>query len=257
MKVCNLASGSKGNCTCVTTGSTSVIIDQGLNLRELARRSQERDFSLRRLSAIIITHEHSDHIKGVSKLAETYSIPVYIHKASRATLNWQSDLLVDVDMDMPFEIGDLSIDPFRLPHDSVYNLGYRITNGVKTMSIATDLGVVTDNVINKLGNCDFVMLESNHDMQMLLKGRYPYYLKQRILSTQGHLSNEECAKAVTSMAKQGLRKVMLAHLSQDNNTPELAFEKTKQYLKDNNIKEGKDIALEIASQSKPSEWIQI
>ena len=256
MKVCNLSSGSKGNCTCISSQNTTILIDQGLTLRELSKRATEREINLSKLSAIIITHEHIDHIKGAEQLARFYNIPLFIHNQSATKLGLQN-LVEQIDMDSDFVVGDLAISPFRLPHDSAYNLGYRISDGNRCMSIATDLGIASANIISKLCNTDMTIIEANHDVSMLLKGRYPYHLKQRILSANGHLSNTECSQVARDIAHSGTKKIMLAHLSEDNNTPELAFQSVCDGLKKVNIIEGKDIALDIAQQRIPSRWIKL
>ena len=251
MKFCNLASGSKGNCTIVSSDNITLMIDDGLNIRDLTQRAREANIDLSAIDAILVTHEHSDHIKGIASLVKKYSIPLYCHKESAKGLDaYSSAYLVDRDMDLPFDIGDIHISPFRLPHDSNYNLGYRLIDGKRTISIATDLGCINEGIIRNLAESDLVMLESNHDIDMLRQGAYPFLLKQRILGKNGHLSNDECAQSITELAKYGTKHFVLAHLSQDNNTPELAFECTAKALESARIIEGKDVFVETAFQYK-------
>lgn len=260
MKVCNLASGSRGNATLVSSANTHVLVDNGLTISELNKRLDGLlDVKIKNLAGIVITHEHSDHTKGLAKLSNKYKLPVYIHQQSLNNFCDRGEMqyLAEVDMDMPFLIGDISIEPFRLPHDSAYNLGYKMTDGKKTFALATDLGYVSDNTLSKLEKCDMVMLESNHDLKMLKYGSYPAYLKARIASSSGHLSNDECAKTLVKLVQSGTSQVLLAHLSQDNNTPELAFECAKQTLSDSGIIEGKDLVVEVASQFHPTKVIEI
>ncbi len=260
MKVCNLASGSHGNATLISSGNTHILVDNGLSMSELNKRLDGLlNVELRDLAGIIITHEHSDHTKGLAKLSNKYHLPVYMHWQSVNNFWDRGELsnLAEVDMDMPFEIGDIAIEPFRLPHDSAYNLGYKMTDGKKTFALATDLGWVSENTLTKLEGCDGVMLESNHDVKMLKYGSYPAYLKARIAGSNGHLSNDECAKTLVKLVQSGTKRVVLAHLSQDNNTPELAFECTKQTLAGSGIIEGKDLDVEVASQFHPTKVIEI
>ena len=207
MKICNLASGSKGNCTWVSNNGTNVLIDDGISLRELKKRIEgaSLDLDLRKLNAIVITHEHSDHIKGLKMLSKTYNIPVYIHAKSLQYIFDEEILknVVDQNMDKPFDIGELHITPFRLPHDSAYNLGYKFDDGKNQFSIATDLGYVSDSTLENLKGSKMVMLEANHDLQMLRNGPYPAYLKHRIESKNGHLCNEDSANTSTNLCKSG------------------------------------------------------
>ncbi len=260
MKVCNLASGSRGNATLISSGKTNVLVDNGLSTRELNKRLDGLlNVDIKNIAGIIITHEHSDHTKGLTKLSNQYHIPVYMHWQSVNNFWDREELknLAEVDMDMPFEIGDIAIEPFRLPHDSAYNLGYKMSDGKNNFALATDLGWVSENTLSKLVGCEAVMLESNHDVKMLKYGSYPAYLKARIASNNGHLSNDECAKTLVKLVRSGTSRVVLAHLSQDNNTPELAFECAKQTLEESGIIEGKDLDLEVASQFHPTKVIEI
>ena len=171
----------------ISTKNVNIMIDDGMNLRSLTERARLANIDVGKINAVLITHEHSDHVKGIANLCKKYSIPVYCHKESRDFLDPMiSPYIVDTDMDAPFELGDLLITPFRLPHDSNYNLGYRISQGSSSLAIATDLGFVSDGTLEKLKGCDLVMLESNHDIVMLKQGRYPFKLKQRILGRIGH-----------------------------------------------------------------------
>ncbi|MBD5087062.1 MAG: MBL fold metallo-hydrolase [Clostridiales bacterium] len=256
MKFCNLASGSKGNCTVVSSDNITLMIDDGLNIRDLTQRAREANIDLGAIDAILVTHEHSDHIKGIAPLVKKYSIPLYCHKESASCLDaYASAYLVERDMDLPFDIGNIHVSPFRLPHDSNYNLGYRLSDGKKTVSIATDLGCMSESIIRNLAESDLIMLESNHDIDMLRQGSYPFLLKQRILGKNGHLSNDECAQSIVTLAKYGTKRFVLAHLSQENNTPELAFECTAKALENARIIEGKDVFVETALQHKSTQKI--
>lgn len=258
MDFINIASGSKGNCTLVSTKNTTLMIDDGINIRTLSERVRLANIDLKKVSALLITHEHSDHVKGIANLLSKYSIPVYCHSRSRYGLDAKVlPYVEDTDMDKEFEIGDIIIKPFRLPHDSNYNLGYRLSDGKRNVSIATDLGCMNDAIFANIQGSDLVMLESNHDVQMLKNGSYPFALKQRILGNNGHLSNDVCADTVLKLTKTGTKHFVLAHLSQDNNTPELAFECTEKTLDKANVKEGVDAYVDIALQYRTMQKIHL
>ncbi len=258
MKFCNLASGSKGNCSVVFTDSVTVMIDDGLNIRALSERARLANLDLSKINAIIVTHEHSDHVKGIASLAKKYSIPVYCHPQSRSGMEAEvSPYYVEQDMDAPFEIGDLLITPFRLPHDSNYNLGYKLSDAKHTVTVATDLGSVNENILQRFVGSDLVMLESNHDVDMLRQGNYPFALKQRILGKNGHLSNDDCAATISQLCKRGTKRFILAHLSQDNNTPELAFNSTAKMLENQSLIEGFDAFVDIAYQHKSTKKLTL
>lgn len=258
MDFINIASGSKGNCTVVSTKNTMLLIDDGLNIRTLLERARLANIDLKNVTAMLVTHEHSDHIKGIAALLGKYSFPVYCHEESREGLDIKVlPYLADQDMDKPFEIGDIEIDPFRLPHDSRYNLGFRLKDKNHTVTVATDLGCMNDAIFERLKGSDLVMLESNHDIQMLKNGDYPFLLKQRILGKNGHLSNDECADTISKLSKTGTKHFVLAHLSQDNNTPELAFECTEKALDKQHVKEGVDAYVDIAMQFRTMQKIHL
>lgn len=251
MEFLNLASGSRGNCSIVSTKNVSIMIDDGLALRNLEEKARLANFDIKKLNAILITHEHSDHIRGIASLCKKYSLPVYCHAQSKDYVDPMIvPYIINTDMDLPFEIGDLAVTPFRLPHDANYNLGYKISQGGATLSIATDLGYVSESTLEKLSGSDFVMLESNHDVDMLKNGTYPYALKHRILSKNGHLSNDDCAGAILELKKRGTKRFLLAHLSQDNNTPEIAFDCTAKILENEGYTEGVDAYVDLANQYK-------
>lgn len=260
-EICTLASGSKGNCLYVKSGSTSLLIDEGLTVKELQLRARLRDIDLSQVDAVLVTHEHSDHVKGVEQFSRAYQKDVYMPQSCFDTLNAHGCAItryrhVDA-FDGGFDIGDIKITPFRLPHDARYTVGYRLSDGKCDIAVATDLGFVSDNTLAKLCGCKAVVIESNHDRIMLEKGRYPYALKVRIASKNGHLSNDDSAQTCTQLAASGTQRILLAHLSEDNNTPELAFQAVRDKLMKNGIKEGEDVLIDVATQFKPSEIIKI
>ena len=260
LEICTLASGSKGNCTYLRYGDTSILIDQGLSLKELRVRANYRGIDLSQTDALFVTHEHSDHVKGVGAFARAYGTPVYIPAACMGNFKTEDGderYFVPNEYDGEVAVKGLSIKPFRVPHDAHYTVGYRISTGKEDVAIATDLGFVSDGTLAKLVGCKAVVLESNHDPLMLEGGRYPRMLKARIAGKNGHLSNDACAETVAALAYNGTEKIVLAHLSEENNTPELAFEASRELLAKRGIKEGDDVLLFVADQFKPSGRITV
>lgn len=260
-EICTLASGSKGNCTYIKSGNTSLIVDEGLTVKELKVRAATRGIDLSGVGAVLVTHEHADHIKGVEQFSREFGAKVYMPQTCFETMRSRGETITKFEhvdgFETGFEIGDIRVEPFRLPHDARYTVGYRLSDGKYDVAIATDLGFVSDNTLSKLSGCKAVIVESNHDSLMLQKGRYPYPLKVRIASRNGHLSNADSAAIASQLVASGAERILLAHLSEDNNTPELAFEATKEQLEKHGIREGEDVVLDIAYQYRPSEIIRI
>lgn len=246
----SVASGSCGNCHYLEYNDTKILIDAGLSGKKIEENLRKLDKNLENTAGILITHEHTDHIKGAGILARRYNIPIY---ANRNTWDCMKDKLGKLkednirffDNDIPFIIGDINIKAFSIHHDAADPVGYTLNNGITKISVATDLGHVCDNIKNNLFESKLVVLESNHDVQMLKIGSYPYYLKQRVMSNKGHLSNEDAGKFCVELVKRGTEKILLAHLSKENNFPELAFETVKGVLKEKNISIGKNLELEV------------
>lgn len=206
--------------------------------------------SLSEISAIYITHEHSDHIKGLKMINKYYNIPIYTSSGTAASLRYYSPELKERICEIEpfcecFE-GGFKITPFPTPHDAAESMGYRIDDGKSVFVIATDMGYITKNIYNYARGADFAMLEANHDENMLRGGIYPYYLKERILSDRGHLSNTECARLVSALAKEGTARFLLAHLSRENNTPALACGAVKAALENGGFEIGRNISLNVA-----------
>ncbi len=232
LAVCNLASGSKGNSTYISDGETAILIDAGLSGVELQRRLESRGLRPEDLDAIIVTHEHSDHIKGVGILSRRFKLPVYISPKTRSACP-QLGKVHDI---RPFECGtkfkirNLTVHPFSLSHDAEDPTGFTIGQNGTTMAIATDLGIATAMVKEHLKRCALLILEANHDPRMLETGPYPWPLKQRIQSRVGHLSNRDSKNLLNELQHANLQHVILAHLSEINNTPQKAFEEVAQAL---------------------------
>jgi phosphoribosyl 1,2-cyclic phosphodiesterase len=230
MDFCSIASGSSGNCIFVGTDHASVLIDAGISGKRVVAGLNAIDRKPEELDAILITHEHSDHIKGLGVLARKYGIPVYSSPGTKAAMLGQNMLgKVDetlfhaITPDVNFQIGELDIHPFRVSHDAAEPVAYRFACGEKSAAVATDLGFYDDYIIDNLKGLDAVLIESNHDINMLQVGSYPYRLKQRILGYKGHLSNENCGRLLGEILHDNMKAILLGHLSKENNYEALAM----------------------------------
>ncbi len=225
MEMIVLASGSKGNAIYMESGATSVLIDAGLSAREIERRLGMLGKTAEALAGIIVSHEHTDHIRGVGPLARRFNVPVYITESTYRTAERALMTLPQIswiDSETPFEIGAFWFSPFLISHDAVEPLGFTLTDGTLRIGIATDLGIVTQLVRENMRGSHVAVVEFNHDPDMLMEGPYPWDLKQRIRGRKGHLSNPTASKFVETIFHADLEKVVLAHLSETNNTPDSA-----------------------------------
>jgi len=225
-EVCTLASGSKGNAAYVSDGETSVLIDAGLSGIEIQRRLASRNLSPEDLNAIIVTHEHSDHVRGVGILSRRYKLPVYINPKTRTASPGLGKLheIRPFECGTTFSVNKLAVHPFAISHDAEDPAGFTIGLNGTTIGIATDLGIATAMVRQHLKDCALLILEANHDPTMLETGPYPWPLKQRISSRTGHLSNPDSKKLLNELQHDKLQHVVLGHLSETNNTPQKAFD---------------------------------
>lgn len=250
-RFCSLFSSSAGNSTLIGSGSTSILIDAGVSAKRLKTALLDREVDPEDISAIFITHEHSDHISGLRVLASSHHIPVY---ATEGTLSYLEENGT-INGKFPFEvipkngvvIGDLTVTPFATSHDCRESCGYSVTlpDGQRA-AVATDTGKITEEIRRSLLGCSLVMLESNHDVGMLKNGPYPYILKRRILSDVGHLSNEVCAEMASELIAKGTTRLFLGHLSQDNNFPDLAYQTSLSVITQNTGAVcGRDYILEV------------
>ena len=252
MKVCNLSSGSDGNLTYIETLNAKILLDAGLSASEITKRLALLRVTPEEIDAILITHEHSDHINGLDVFASKYHTKVYVHSkgiwAVKAKLK-KCDKIQFVEFDdLDFYIKDLLVSNFPLSHDSQYCTGYCFKEKTKKVSILTDLGYTNNEILSKIAGSVLVYIEANHDVDMLKNNpTYSLALKHRILSNRGHLSNIACAQAVEYLAHTGTKQIMLSHLSRENNTPELAYGTVCAYLKEHGIEEGKNIKVATAS----------
>ena len=226
MIVTTLASGSSGNCTLVSAGDTHVLVDAGISCRRIALSLGELGLRLDDLSGICITHEHSDHICGLTTLTKKHRIPIYTTGGTGRQLCYRipfiEDLIYQVTPGEEFRIEDLLVESFATLHDTAEPCGFALSDGEKKAAVVTDLGIVTDEVLDGIRGANLLVVECNHDIEAVKSGPYPYYLKQRILGDHGHLSNEAGAALARTVAMDGAHTVILAHLSAENNTPAMA-----------------------------------
>lgn len=260
---CPLFSGSSGNALFIGAGNTRILIDAGMPGRAIAGALNEIGVLPETLSAIAVTHEHSDHIKGVGILSRKYHLPVY---ANERTWNAMARAVGEIEPrnrrffedGEDFYIGDLALLPFSIPHDAADPVGYRVFYGGRSVATATDMGFVRKDVLNTLSGVDVLLLESNHDPELLMMNpHYSMYLKQRILGRHGHLSNADSAEALLSLYETGVRQVLLGHLSQENNTPELALLTATERLKKEGVRVQEDIGLGLAWRDRISRKFEI
>lgn len=256
--ICPLSSGSSGNCIFIRAGKSKILVDCGITGKAAKAGLDSLGISPLELDAIIVTHEHIDHISGVGILCRRYSIPVYATlgtwKAMINSVGKIDPLLIRyIAAEVPFEINGALLYPFSTSHDAAESIGLVFSNGKKYGAVATDLGTVTKHIYELLSKCSIIMIEANHDETMLIRGTYPQKLKERILSDSGHLSNKLCGTLCAKLVREGsLKKIMLGHLSSDNNTPHLAYETVSNSIKACGFE---DIVLYVAKRSSVSEII--
>lgn len=253
MRMISLASGSKGNCTLVQSENAIVLIDAGICLKELEQKLEKLNISPKDVCGIVLTHEHSDHIKGVCAFCKKYLAKVFVCEKAVDFFLEKFDKSFNKNLLNPFNstfcIEDLCFNAFRLPHDSKYCVGYSIECNNKKACIATDLGHCTSQIYENIKGSALVFLEANHDEKVLINNlNYPAKLKKRILSEVGHLSNMASAEIVQQLCYDGTSQVVLSHLSEQNNSPSLAYNTIKQYLFEHNIEEGKNIFIDVNTQ---------
>ena len=218
MKIKAIRSGSKGNSTLLFTNNTKILIDVGIAYLTIKNALEEDQISPKQLDGILITHDHSDHIKGLKTLLKNVNLKVYIPKEMTPALKDYVPKENIIFLEEESDIGDLHISLIRTSHDVICSVGYIITDGKKSLFYATDTGYINRKYIKKMQNHDLYFIESNHDEEMLMNGPYPYYLKQRVVGDEGHLSNKTTAKYLAKTVGDNTKKIILAHLSEKNNT---------------------------------------
>ena len=254
MRVVNLGSGSKGNCTYIEVGETRILLDAGFSVQEIEKRLNLIGVNAETISSVLVTHEHSDHIKGFAGFLKKYPARGYVHELVKQELK---DSLKNVDDKISliskysFGINDVRIMPFDLPHDSVNCIGYMVEYKSNKVAFVTDLGYMPSSVKELIKGCQLIYIESNHDKKMLRDCGYPYFLKQRISGDKGHLSNEQAANLIVELAKAGTKHFVLSHISENSNTIEQAYLTTAKALEEAGFVLEKDVFIRYSRQDKP------
>lgn len=261
LNFCSLYSGSSGNSLLVTTDKTKILIDCGTSLKKITDALASLDTNISEIDAILVTHEHSDHIQSLGNASSKYNIPVYTNietleamPKQKEKISLENQKLFNIGKE--FSIGDLAIKPFSIPHDAANPCGFNIYNNKSKLTIATDLGHMDEKLLANLKDSSFILLESNYDPEILKCSKYPFLLKQRIAGPNGHLSNATAGKTIAELTKSNLKEVMLGHLSKENNFPELAYQTVIEELHNNNV-DTSSLRLSVATRNGPSKLVNI
>lgn len=263
MRLCSIASGSSGNCIYVGSEATHLLVDAGISGKRVEEGLKYLELSGRDVDGILITHEHSDHIAGLGVLSRKYEIPIYASKGTiEAILNCKNapdeSLFHEIQADTKVTIKDLTVNPMKISHDAAQPVAYRIGYGSSKVAVCTDLGVFNEYTVECLKGMDALLLEANHDINMLQVGPYPYYLKQRILGDRGHLSNENSGRLLNKVLCDKTKAVVLGHLSKENNLPELAYEAVRMEITMGDCPyKAEDFQIMVANRSEPSPIITV
>ena len=249
MDFCTLASSSGGNATLLRCGGTSVLLDAGISARRIKQALFQLGMTPDELDAVLVTHEHTDHVSGIATLTRQYDIPIYASRGTARCLRCAETALRIFGSGETFSVGTLTVHSFRTSHDAADSVDYRIETPDGSVGALTDTGFVTDAAADALAGVDLLLLEANHDIGVLQAGPYPYYLKQRILGQYGHLCNEAAADFALYCARHGTRDILLAHLSAENNSPAMAEYAVARRLQ----AEGVSVRLAVAPKDRVSE----
>ena len=252
LKFCSLSSGSSGNCYLIGSDDTFLLVDAGITCKRITDGLSDLNLTPEMISGVLITHEHVDHIKGAEVLSRKYDIPLFTNEKTGAEVlrlmkKTEGVSLRYFENSRPFTLGNIDIMPFPVCHDAVDAVGFSLYCGNSQISTATDTGCITPEMMTEIAGADLLVLEANHDEDMLKMGKYPWFLKQRILSAHGHLSNEAAGQAIAQLSEYNpkQRQILLAHLSRENNFPEMAFETVKNVLEENDMPLGKWLKLNL------------
>ncbi len=256
----SLYSGSSGNSLLVQTENTNVLIDAGVSSKKIETALNKLDLNPEKIDGILITHEHSDHVQGLGTFAKKYNLPVYVNQNTLDAMPKQKEKIEKnvnlIKIEEKFEINDLQIKPFAIPHDAANPCGFNICKENNKISIATDIGHMTNGIIKNLEDSSFVLIEANYDPEVLMYSKYPYPLKNRIAGPTGHLSNQSAGKTISYLLKSGLKQAMLGHLSKESNFPELAYKTVMEELMSTNYNEN-SLSLSVAKRDELSKLVTI
>ncbi|WXR62782.1 MBL fold metallo-hydrolase [Peptostreptococcaceae bacterium AGR-M142] len=256
-KYASISSGSCGNCHYINYKDTSLLVDSGLSGKKTQENLNSLNIDPKSINAILITHEHKDHIKGAGILSRRFDLPIYANEKTWSAMEKDLGKINDknikiINKNNKFNIEDIEIKSFEINHDAIDPVGYTFFNGKDKIGFITDVGLITDHVKENILGSKLVVLESNHDEEMLKIGPYPYYLKKRVLSKLGHLSNTQAGNFAAELVKAGAKNILLAHLSGENNFPALAFETVKQILFEKGIKVNEDFSMAVLKRQESS-----
>lgn len=257
LRIQTLASGSGGNAVYVASDTTQILIDVGLSLPRLSKRLDAAGIDAGSIDAVLVTHEHTDHVIGLDSFMKKYQADLHVHTNT-------VDIFAHIPSDRiytfegEFKIGDITVRHFPVPHDSKFCYGYTFTQGTHKIAMATDFGRINESIIDAMSGAQIVMIECNHCLRRLTSNtKYPLVLKRRIMGSFGHLSNPTCALAVYRLAQTGVSQVILAHLSEENNSPALAYNSVKDFLHTKGITEGVDIWIDVALQDEVGKRFEV
>lgn len=261
LNFCSLYSGSSGNSLFVETEDTKLLIDAGVSSKKIETALTNLSIDPSEINGILITHEHSDHVQGLGTFAKKFHLPVFVNRKTLDAMPKQKEKLDEKNIHLfnlneKFEIGDLKIKPFAIPHDAANPCGFNIMKEDKKISIATDIGHMTKDIMKHLENSLFLLLEANYDPKVLMYSRYPYPLKTRIAGPTGHLSNELAGKTISFLLQSGLQEAMLGHLSKESNFPELAYKTVVEQLMASHHQEN-SLALSVAKRDTQSKVVSL
>lgn len=260
LKFISFGSGSSGNCYMLISDSGTLMIDSGVGFRTIKKYMSDYGISSSSISGILITHDHADHVKSVGAISDEFNLPVYATDAVHRgiTSNYCVRKKVNpankktITPNETFSVGDFRITPFNVPHDSCGNVGYRIEIDSKTFCLMTDIGHITDDIRKNITLANYLVIEANHSEDMLAKGVYPQYLKDRVAGDNGHLSNTTCARTLSECASERLKHVWLCHLSAENNHPELVRKTMEEELSKGKFRIGEDFEVDILKRKTPT-----
>lgn len=256
LKFCSLYSGSSGNSSFIQSENINILVDAGVSGKKIVDALASINIGIENISAILVTHEHSDHTQSIATLSKKYNIPIYANKKTWETMQDKKEKISKENIlyftnNKPFTLNDVTILPFDIPHDAANPCGFTISDNESKLSIATDIGHMTTSIIDNIKNSNFLLLEANYEPDVLKCSTYPFHLKERIASPIGHLSNIEAGKTINYLADFGVKNIMLGHLSNENNFPELAYKSVLEQI------ENKDLNLSVANRFEPSKFFEV
>lgn len=258
MELCSIASGSSGNCIYVGTEKTKLLVDAGISCKRIESGLSQLDINPESIKGILVTHEHSDHISGLGVMQRRYHVPIYATAETFSAMarmkslgRLDGSLFHIIEPDQSFEIDDIVVNPFSISHDAANPVAYTFDSDGHKIGVATDLGKYDDYIIKNLENSELLLLEANHDINMLQVGAYPYVLKRRILGDRGHLSNDNCGRLIKNLLHDKLKQIYLGHLSKENNFPDLAYETVKYELEQSDSPH-RNVLITVANREEPS-----